>query len=313
MKIAYLDQNKWIELARAVKDPAAFPGTYALLKDVGEAVEAGRLALPLTATNLYETSKINDPQRRHDLAFTQIVLSKGRVFRGRYSRLEVEVSNVLREDSGLAPTMRDTRWFLSELFLEAYADIGDPRVGVEIPARVMEVFRQQPLQAFYQFLVLLPNETRTEAVQRFSAGAEDLRRRIETRRTRDAAEPISMRRKVYGALLIIDEIELILAIARRAGLSWASVADMPPKTVLRLARDVPTYFIERELSLRLEAQSRPIEENDMRDMQAFCAVLPYADLVVAENQFVSLARQANLGEKYGSRLSTDLHHLGDIV
>lgn len=88
---------------------------------------------------------------------------------------------------------------------------------------------------------------------------------------------------------------------------------MPPKTVLRLARDVPTYFIERELSLRLEAQSRPIEENDMRDMQAFCAVLPYADLVVAENQFVSLARQANLGEKYGSRLSTDLHHLRDIV
>jgi hypothetical protein len=49
-----------------------------------------------------------------------------------------------------------------------------------------------------------------------------------------------------------------------------------------------------------------INENDFRDMQAFCAVVPYADDVIAENQFVNLAMQAKLGARYGTRISTHL-------
>jgi hypothetical protein len=44
----------------------------------------------------------------------------------------------------------------------------------------------------------------------------------------------------------------------------------------------------------------------MRDMQAYSAAIPYADEIVGENQFINLARQARFGEKYGTKLETDL-------
>jgi len=46
--------------------------------------DPGRIIVPLTQTNIYETHKINDPQRRHDLAYVQVTLSQGRAFRGRH-------------------------------------------------------------------------------------------------------------------------------------------------------------------------------------------------------------------------------------
>ncbi len=61
--VVYLDQNKWIELARAVKHPTDYPAQHALFVAIVREVDAGRLILPLTAANIYETHKINDPQR----------------------------------------------------------------------------------------------------------------------------------------------------------------------------------------------------------------------------------------------------------
>ena len=73
--------------------------------------------------------------------------------------------------------------------------------------------------------------------------------------------------------------------------------------------DAPTYHVERELALKIEAQSRPVQEDDLRDMQTLCAVIRYADIVVAENQFSNLAKQAGLDKKYGTQIITDLWYL----
>ena len=75
-----------------------------------------------------------------------------------------------------------------------------------------------------------------------------------------------MRRRIQSALLMINEIDLILDIARRAGFPWRNVSDMGSKNAHKIVEDVATYYIEREIALRLEAQTRPITENDFRDM-----------------------------------------------
>jgi hypothetical protein len=41
-------------------------------------------------------------------------------------------------------------------------------------------------------------------------------------------------------------------------------------------------------------------------MQAFCAVIAYADIVVAENQFSNLAQQAGLDKIFKTRVTTRL-------
>ncbi|MBB4261403.1 hypothetical protein GGD64_005453 [Bradyrhizobium sp. CIR3A] len=73
-----------------------------------------------------------------------------------------------------------------------------------------------------------------------------------------------------------------------------------------IINECPTYFIEREIGIRIEQQVRPIEENDFRDMQSFCAVVAYADIVVAENMFSNLATQSSLHKKYRTLITTKL-------
>jgi hypothetical protein len=124
-KIVYLDQNKWIDLARAVKDPDGYSEHYLVLEKLVEGAKAGRLIVPLTQTNIYETRKISDPKRRHDLVFTQATLSQGRVFRGRHKRLEVETIDVMRRAYGLGPLPRAPDWFLSKIFFEATVEWKD--------------------------------------------------------------------------------------------------------------------------------------------------------------------------------------------
>ena len=54
-------------------------------------------------------------------------------------------------------------------------------------------------------------------------------------------------------------------------------------------------------------------ENDLRDMQSFCAVLAHADIVVAEKLFSNLATQAGLDKKYGTTIKPDLYSLPALV
>ncbi len=92
MKILYLDQNKWIELARGVKSPDNFPSQYAVVETLVREAKAGNIVIPLTFANLYETQKIGNIERRKHLAWVQSTLSQGKVFRGRHERLRVEVT-----------------------------------------------------------------------------------------------------------------------------------------------------------------------------------------------------------------------------
>lgn len=313
MQIVYLDQNKWIELARAEKHPERHPEVHALLETLHQGVSTGRIALPLTATNIYETQKIADPRQRHDLALVQSFLSRGLVFRGRHKRLEVEIAELMRAAYGGQTSQPPDWWFLSEIFFEAFFELSDPRQTFEISDRVVAAIRQRPQEALYDYLVSISESTRLASVRSFTEGSRQLRLRIEERRKAHAQEPLALRRRIYGAILMQDEIDLIFRLATRAGAPWQSVSDIGSALARRMIDDVPAFNIEREIALRLEAQSRHVVENDFRDMQSFCAVIPYADAIIAENMFVNLARQARLDRKYGCRLSTSVLSMQDLL
>lgn len=261
MRVIYLDQNKWIDLARAVKYPAKHPKLRAVLETLVEEVKAGRVTVPLTSTNIYETHKINNLQRRSDLAFVQSILSKGLVFRGRHKRLEIEVTDVLRGAYGLPRTPRERNWFLSNVFFESFLEWTDPRHGLPISERVIEAIRNDPPRFLFKYLVDTPEDVRTSAVSAFSKGSDNLRQQIEERRKRHANESIPMRRRIQSAILMINELDLILGFARNAGIPERPEDEIMRTNARKIINDTPTYFIEREIALRIEAQTRPIEEN----------------------------------------------------
>lgn len=313
MPVVYLDQNKWVDVARAVHDPGAHADLHRMLTRLGPAIERGDIVFPLSMSTLYETYKIGDPERRHRLAHVQIAFSKGRVFRGRWARLDVEAAAVLREATGLPGTPRPDRWFLSDIFLEAFAEAADDRLGGLISPAVVEAIGQHPAHFAYDWIMDADPDHRLQGVQLFSPGARDLLERLEARRARWADLTLAMRKRAYKATLLLDNLDQLLGVAEQIGLPWRTVADMGPKIVKALIRECPTLNAERELTCRLEDQSRALTENDTRDMYAYTAAVPYADVVVGENQFINLARQGGLGQAYGTELTSDLRSLVGLV
>ncbi len=305
MLIAYLDQNKWIELAKGISN-AGTNETQPVYRSIVEAVDRGQLLLPLSFTNLYETMKVNIPERRVALAKLQAKLSRGIVLRSRSGRRKREIQSALG-----APvlTSGELPWFLSNLFFEASIELDQLSLAGSPSDALIAAIRGNPAPFLFDYLIGHDDDVRQVAVRRFTAGVEALRTRIEMRRARHANESLAMRRRIYNALIMIDHVDLVLETGRSIGHKWSAVSDIGSSLARRLMVDVPSFYVERELAIRLEMQSRPLEANDFRDMQAFCVAFPYVNVIVAENLFTNLARQSGLDRKYGVRTETKLERL----
>src|SRR3546814_15712923 len=90
-----------------------------------------------------------------------------------------------------------------------------------------------------------------EAVRRYSAGSADLIQRIEGRRAIVSGETLALRKRAYGAQLLLDELEFVLATGRTLGLNWSTVRDIGST----LARSIFAEVRSEESSVRKEGGS----------------------------------------------------------
>ena len=305
-RILYLDQNAWIALARGAWDKSAHPAEHRALATLIDGIKQHGLIVPLSFANMYETMKVNIPARRLNLARFQAVISSGRVFRGRRRILADTVREYLATHFELARPRPPDRWFLSDLWLEAAADYSAELYDFQVSDGVLQYIRENPVESLLDYLAFTDEEIRAEAVRRYSAGSADLVAAIEGRRAIASGASFALRKRAYGARLIIDECDFILETGRDLGLRWTDVRDIGSHLVRRLVVDIPLFNVERELVVRLEDQKRPIHENDLRDLSAFTTALPLADMIIAEKPFVNLARQARLDVRYGTAMLTSV-------
>lgn len=308
-RIAYFDQNAWVNLARGSWDKERYPKEHAVLTRVVQSVRGSDILVPLSFTNLYETAKINVPYRRANMARVQALISSGIEFRGRRRILGETLTAYIADKRSIPRRESPQNWFLSDLWFESGGDYSADSYGFEVSDQAIDLIRQDPARAMFAYLAFDDEAVRLEAIRRYSAGSADLIARIEARRAIVANESLSLRRRAYGARLMMDELDFIFATARNLGLSWSTVHDIGSSLLRGITVDIPVLNVERELVVRLEDQNRAISENDLRDMMAFVTVLPLADIIVAEKQFVNLARQARLDERYNTRLLTSIFDL----
>ena len=311
--LLYLDQNAWVSLARGAWDKNAYPKEHAALSVVIDAVRMRELLVPLSFTNIYETYKIDDPKRRVHMANVQATISGGKVFRSRRRIFNETLSTFLASHFELPNVAPKGHWFLSGLWFEATADYSPAVYGFGISNPVLDYMISEPAKALFQFLASNDEDVRKEAVRRYSSSSAEHIAAIEARRAIVGGEKLALRKRAYGARLLIDELEFILSVGRELGKDWRMVSDIGSSLARRLIVDVPILHVERELVIRLEDHSRAISENDLRDMLSFIVVLPFADVVVAENTFINLARQARLGEKFETKLLTSVFELSNYL
>jgi len=169
MHIVFLDQNQWVKLGRSLKSPQDYQELCELAQRMQKAVNQEKLLVPLTSANIYETSKINRPERRARHAYLLCALSKGRVFRGRQKRLEVEVSRILRDVFDMAPSIESDNWFLSDVFIDAFIEYNDDRIENRVSDRTVSAISGNSTAFLFDFLANQDEETRRSSVRNFTS------------------------------------------------------------------------------------------------------------------------------------------------
>lgn len=311
--ILYLDQNMWIAVAQGVKNPDRHPESYAALELLVTLGMANKLIIPLSFTNIYETHKINDSDRRSHLAWVQASLSQGKVFRGRSVLLRQQLIDHLSTAFSIPGPAKSHQWFLSEVFFESVADYYPEVFSLKISERFITWIRDNPPRALFSYLTDQSETIRAAAVRKYSTESSDLIARLEAQRELVNGEPLAMRKRVHSARLLIDHLDLIFSLAKEIGLPISTASDLGSSRSRALVAQVPAFHIERELAAITENETRSINENDLRDLAALIVVLPYADIVVGEKAFINRARQARLGNHYKTMLLTSISELREYL
>ncbi|MCK6436206.1 hypothetical protein [Rivihabitans pingtungensis] len=309
MDIVYLDQNKWIDLAR-VQAGTETSGPMAILyPELINAVRSKKVLFPLSVSHILETSKQNDPIKRCHLAETQAKLSRGFVYRSRAARLEVEISMALHRLFDIKQPDLPPNWAIAPSFLQAFEPMDAliaPASEVERLARINA--HMDPAKQYVDYMRNQDDAARRAANVKIASDTAELVSRIEARRTRLVSESVDMRRRAYAVELLMENQNTFLQILDRLGLSFEQLKELGGRAC-SLIEDVPTLDVESRMAARLEAQTGSINTNDVFDIQAFYTAIPYSSLVVAEKASISRALQAKLHEQYDVRLSRSLSDL----
>jgi hypothetical protein len=312
-QVLFLDQNKWIDLARSVLNPSGNAGHRRALEKIVSRVDAGTLVVPLTAANIYETQKVNRLNQRASLAFVQATVSNGHVFHCGGYRRKVELLKFLELIGKIRSKKIDDNCFLSNFFLDAFAErpkLIEEGQQVETALKLNSI---DPIFTLRSFMVDLPDTTRKQAVEMYSASSLLLASDMATRRQKMNEQKESMHRRVYQATLLIDHLEDLLAIAREVGLPWQTFMDMGDSTAKSIISELPYFDVETEIVVKIERSLRKVSENHFRDMANIASCIPYANLVVLEKDFANLAIQARFDKKYSTVILTDISDLATYL
>lgn len=308
MRVLFFDQNKWIDLARGMKD--ASHAARPVFEKLRAEVEARRAICPLTITQILETAKRNDLRTRTDVATAQAILSKGHVYRSRKARLLVEMRIALDKLFDKDPIALPQRWAIVPGFTQAFETF-DTAVGEPAQVRMTHFLNQHldPATQYLDFMLNQDDARRREGTLAFAADSASLLARIEERRALMTGSSTDLRYRAYAAKLFLDHLGYVAHTLQVIGHTVEEMKALGGEAIVQFMRDVPSLDVEAHLAARLESQTGALHVNDIRDVLSFYTAIPYSERLVSEKNFVSLARQAKLDTRYNVALHTNLEEI----
>ena len=305
MKILFLDQNKWIELASVFSGKISSGPVFDTYENLLRASHKNEILAPLTPANIVETAKRGDLRSRSDVAIVQAQLSKGYVFRSRKARLTTEIRNALYLAFKKPTELLPRNWAIVPNFIRAFEEFDTATVAMteQIDEHIA------PADLYLNFILNQDDALRQLGKLRLSSEAGAFIARVEIRRAQFSKYPRDVRWRAYAVQALVDHLDFINRTLSQIGHSLAELEQDGREAYVQLFRNIPTLNVESELAVRLESQTGKLKINDLGDIENFYTSLPYADVMVAEKNFASLAKQAKLDMRYGVSIHTKLDAL----
>jgi len=308
VRYVYLDQNKWIDLAKAAAGRADGARFARALKMAKEQVRAGDLIFPLSAIHIIETAKSPRLEQRQILARLMTELSQGVVLRASSQMLEGYVDWAVREFYSKTTNESPPQHFARGV--EAAFDF-DIRQTLGIPERRAAALRSD-LDSPEAWIDLLAFDHEAErkagidAVRTIGINAAKRSELVRAEAVAGGADLQTMRR-AYGAGLTMQFLKPLEESLRAIGRSVQEWGAEGPDKLMEFWTLIPFLSVELELHTQKHwEKSKEWEANDVLDIGALSLAIPSCDVVVTERFWVNLITKRGLAERYNARVLYDV-------
>jgi hypothetical protein len=314
----YLDQNKWIELARAETGHplgAPFVDTLAVLKG---AADEGRVRFPLSSAHYYETGKQRDRAKRMKLSRTMVRLAGQLRIAPPHAVVPWEIRQALDAVFDLADSVPAL-----ELFGTGVAHAFDvPDLRYNPPAQWHHVLPPELQDALHarceaEFEAAVLGDVMPQGSPEMTRlrlhdykNLTDDRFVEEQKAVADWIGKLGRHRleDVMLATAFIDISEPLALAATDLDITGEQLAD----NAQAIIEAIPSRWVE--MKLRHQRQANPQktwEGNDLNDVTSLAVAVPYCDVVVTERSWASLINAAKVGDRFDTLVTPRLQDVVD--
>lgn len=313
----YLDQAKWIDLARAMHGRPDGEGFRDALDVARHSVALGVAQFPLSFAHYIETWRAGNEQRRRRLAEMMIELSRAAVMTRPPELCDNELDTMIAALHRVSP--RRAR----PVFGSGFAYLDGQLIHPPLPDALSLAAEREWLATRPDGFASYGRGHRTFG-DVYSAGEQGLvRGQADDRATHEAVIALSAVMEIY------ENIEWAL---QRAGLGQDALGpigrvrpDLPRHLVGRVLNDampIADSFIaglptrDAALRLRLMRHQNPAvrwESNDLNDIAYLACAVVHCDILVTERQWVHELRRSGLLDQHGTQALDDVSELPAVL
>ncbi len=322
----YLDQNKWIDLA---KSAAGKEDRYRDVLELAEGgVGLGFLSFPLSATHCMETYNARSARRRRDLAQTMMRLAC-RPYRvgpdtiaGPPEIVPCEIDLALQRRFGRPAIARHFPVFgegLGHAF--GKANFGTYTVPSSLPLNARQSAKLEREVSKIMQLELLAGPGKDLPVGGVDTETYKVPSKVFLDRERKLVEAFKVHRitkeeraRALLALSMLDIKEPLNEALARASITWDEFLSLSARGMESFLEDVPSRWVDYRLQcLRHEDLQLERKTGDLQDLAALNVAVVCCNVVVTERQWVHMITRAGLDARYNTTLIANLSDLAPII
>ncbi len=317
-KRIYLDTNHWIKLARVhyrKEDDAVLRAIYDKIK---KSSETGKVIFPISFVHLEEIMINLDENQRNRLIDFMMSISHGWALKPYTLFIKKEIENAFFTRLGRQP-LYDINSEIIGKGIPAIFGSGYSLVPIKPDAKPIPEEKLEKIKEVVESPEFLAKSLKEALVlDQFKKDRQDIKEAAELmesiRKQKSSIEDKDLRYR-ESVVMYFDKVinDVLAQIPHKYGIFKQLFFSLLPIT-----RDDYEKFLEsmpstnvafRLVNSRDLLDRRPVQTNDIGDINHLAGAIPYCDIVVAEKMFSNLAIQKKLDEKYGCVLLSSLKEL----
>lgn len=308
-KCIYLDQNKWIDLAKAYygrKDGKPFKEA---LESLRSTVEAGTVIVPISATHVMETAVPRNQERRNRFAKFMVDFSNNLSIVPHTSILTSEIKNSIFRVLGRIPQISIRAQIIQKGLWFA---LGVQPIISGIHENNKKILLESILNSRAFSIEFLINACDKKLAQK------EVLKELENIRKYVLELDIDMHRRFEFANLFTKGPtsqkfkDVLQSLNITLGDFMKNFKD--PNQFLSFFQSI--YTMDAYVTLivaRDREKHRKIQLNDTRDLGFLCTALPYCNAIITEKFWGHLIKSTGLSERYKTQVETNIAKLPNLL